>query len=451
MLNYRHYLAGLPTHLSLGLLEEKGLPETVLDQIKTLFPALTTDRLFNRFQLLDKLEGKNPAFVLVIPSRNNEAYIKANLGSIARQSYQNYRVIYLDDISTDQTREKVMAYAEHYQLTNRLKLIKMPERNRQGAARFRAYHMCDDDEIICMLDGDDWLYDAEVLTRLAGAYHAGAMATYGSYVRFENGQLQSFVYGPGEDFDHGLVKQVGIRRHRWITQHLRTGYAGLFKRIRYQDLVDADNCFLKVATDVCEMMPVLEMAYPQIAKISQPTYVYNVDASNRHQTSYFRVGQFPEQAKTRQSTLDQIKNGRPYPRVLLPQLRRERLLYPTYQRCSSLEQGQMVKNKDYLVIGQADSSINDQQIEGLVKVLDACGLPLLVKGLSLVSARFVFSRQLAIGYRRELPKVNFCIIAGHLLNYLREDDEGITINPTLLGDPIVSLILEGERVSNPVT
>ena len=50
--------------------------------------------------------------VVVIPSYNNERWVENNLTSVFKQNYQNYRVIYVDDCSTDNTYKHVMELIE---------------------------------------------------------------------------------------------------------------------------------------------------------------------------------------------------------------------------------------------------------------------------------------------------------------------------------------------------
>lgn len=433
-INFRHYLATNQTILTKKWISEhSNLPSNLKSLIleatqnnnyyQPIKSTATKDPTFNRFQLLDDLEEGYPPMVVVIPSRNNSPYVSKNLQSVAFQQYPNFRIIYLDDQSTDDTVDLVKQYSHQYGIADKLKLVIMPERNRQGASRFRAYHMCDDDEIICMLDGDDWLYDIQVLSKVANQYKKGAMVTYGSYLRYHNGKLENFIYGPDENFDQSIRKTRDFRGHRWITQHLRTGYAGLFKRIRYLDLVDNHNNFLKVATDVCETMPILEMAFPHITKISSPTYVYNVDASNRHATSYFRVGEFPEQKMVRQKALRHIRVTPPYPPVSYRELFKARQLYPNYQYYSSLREAMKDidnNNNDFTVIGEISQIDKTYNLDYLVKILDACELPLLVIDKNLNNPRYVFSDKISIGQTSRLL-INdgaFSILATDLLNHL---------------------------------
>ena len=57
-----------------------------------------------------------------------------------------------------------------------------------------AYLMTDDDEIICNLDGDDWLYDRDdihqyiALKYVESAYKEGAYSTYGCFYKSTGAQ-----------------------------------------------------------------------------------------------------------------------------------------------------------------------------------------------------------------------------------------------------------------------
>ena len=57
---------------------------------------------------------KNHNFVFIIPSYNNEKYYKKNLDSVINQTYKNWRIIYIDDASTDNTFELVKKYRSDF-------------------------------------------------------------------------------------------------------------------------------------------------------------------------------------------------------------------------------------------------------------------------------------------------------------------------------------------------
>jgi glycosyltransferase involved in cell wall biosynthesis len=53
----------------------------------------------------------------------NERYLK-NLDSIFQQSYNNYKVYYVDDASSDKTAELVSKYMEKHKLQNKMTFVK---------------------------------------------------------------------------------------------------------------------------------------------------------------------------------------------------------------------------------------------------------------------------------------------------------------------------------------
>lgn len=83
------------------------------------------------------------------------------------------------------------------------------------------------EEIVCWLDGDDWLYSAHALEHVKRAHEAGALMTYGQFQWSSNGQE-----GFAAQHDHSLDRA----RAPWRATILRTFRAGLVRRIRDDDL-----------------------------------------------------------------------------------------------------------------------------------------------------------------------------------------------------------------------
>ena len=69
--------------------------------------------------------------VVVIPSRNNAPWCKKNLTSVFKQRYDNYRVVYIDDCSTDETYQLAHDSVADYTMQSRVTIIK--NKRRRGA------------------------------------------------------------------------------------------------------------------------------------------------------------------------------------------------------------------------------------------------------------------------------------------------------------------------------
>lgn len=197
------------------------------------------------------------------------AWYKQNLDSACFQEYDNYRIIYIDDASTDGTGDAVQAYIVEHQLEDRVTLIRNTTNKGALANIFYAVYSCADNEIILLLDGDDWFRHNRVLQVVNEAYQDDVWLTYGQFQDHPNGQL-----GCCAPLPHDVIANNSVRKYTWVTSHLRTFYAKLFKLIKQDDLI-MDGEFARVAWDLALMLPMLEMAGEHIRFIDEVLYVYN--------------------------------------------------------------------------------------------------------------------------------------------------------------------------------
>ena len=51
--------------------------------------------------------AENNKFVILITAYNDEKWVEYNIASILNQTYSNYKVLYYDDASTDNTYQEV--------------------------------------------------------------------------------------------------------------------------------------------------------------------------------------------------------------------------------------------------------------------------------------------------------------------------------------------------------
>ena len=210
-------------------------------------------------------------FVVVIPSYNNKDWYPSNLDSVLKQKYQNYRVLYLDDASTDGTGSLVQDYLLENDPAHKVTLIQNKERVGALENIYRAVWMCEPSEIVVTVDGDDWLHNDQALAFLNEIYSDPAVwMTYGQYISYPTGDGFGSQQLPG-----WVIESNSYRSYDWVTTHLRTFYAGLFQKINKEDLL-YDGKFFPVTWDLAFMFPMLEMSGPHSRFISSLLYVYNV-------------------------------------------------------------------------------------------------------------------------------------------------------------------------------
>lgn len=100
-------------------------------------------------------------FSLVIPSYNSANYTEKLIKSILNQTYTNYEIIFVDDVSTDDSVKiaKKLLKKPH-------KVIELKSKRLSGGARNVGICEATGDYIVC-IDSDDWLKDDYVLEDIA--------------------------------------------------------------------------------------------------------------------------------------------------------------------------------------------------------------------------------------------------------------------------------------------
>lgn len=221
-------------------------------------------------------------FTIVIPSFNNERWVKKNLTSALKQEYENFCVSYTDDASTDKTYELAEEIIGNSNVD--ACLIRNETNKRALHNIVKSVEKSKPDSIILTLDGDDWLPHPQVLSTLNEIYsNPDVWITSGSYIDNSNGLVSSPVIKEG-------FWENNIRHLIWTISHLRTFRRELFLSINQEDLKDKDNEFYKFTFDQAMMFPMVEMSGPKhFHAIDEVLYVYNrnnpnsVDRIHRHE------------------------------------------------------------------------------------------------------------------------------------------------------------------------
>lgn len=212
--------------------------------------------------------------VVVITSFNNKDWYKENLDSVYKQNYTNYHLIYIDDCSKDGTGDLVKEYIHRIGQDYRTTLILNQEWESQMANHYKAVHMCDDNDIVLHLDGDDRFYDENVFSKINEVYsNEDIWMTLGRPL-FSTGQRWRET--PAHIMET-IQKNISYRQHGWSFTHLRTFRAWLFKHIKLQDLLYKGNfANISPAPDVAFSYPMLEMAAYHNCVLDDLLYIVNV-------------------------------------------------------------------------------------------------------------------------------------------------------------------------------
>jgi glycosyltransferase involved in cell wall biosynthesis len=251
---------------------------------------------------------KSNHFAIIIPSYNNKDWYKKNLDSIFNQDYKNWTIYYVDDCSTDDTYCLVNYYVIKNNVQHKVHMLQNDKNYKAAYSRYKAYSLCDDDDILVFLDGDDWLYNNYVLSILNNEYTKYNLnASYGQYVEYNNNKVLTTIRGNCE-FPINIITNKSYRKYNWISQHLRTFRAVLLKNIPTEYLQDHNGEWLKCVSDHAESFWALEHSNGKHKNINQILYVYNIQNSIRYDISYFNKNNNPKYIKYYEDVLHKIIN-----------------------------------------------------------------------------------------------------------------------------------------------
>lgn len=245
----------------------------------------------------------NHNFVFIVPAYNASDWYKINLSSITSQVYPNWRIIYIDDCSKDDTLDLVTKFATQNNFLSKITFIKNQTNFGPAASRYFGYQQTDDNEICCMLDGDDWLFDKYVLTKLNYAYNQGHNSTCGSYLFFSNNRIDKNIpLLPGRNINTKPSPQYR-KNNPWFARHLRTVKSSIIKDIPL-DHIQIGGQWIKCCSDVAESFYIMEKEETKMLYFREPMYVYNKDNSARYAMSYHR----PELQEYKKSIFSYVIN-----------------------------------------------------------------------------------------------------------------------------------------------
>jgi len=234
------------------------------------------------------IDREDIQFCFIISSYNNSKNICKNIESVLNQTYKKWRAIYINDNSTDDTEEQFFGIMERESaMREKFTYIKNNERMRQMHNKYNAYSMVKDFEIVCILDGDDWLYHENVLQILYSYYSTiDAKVITSNYRIFQDNKITNekpmFRYYSEEE----LLKNTVRYNDKWHLKHLKTGYGILFKSIP-KKYVQYNNEWLYMCTDWGEMFSVCELSDGNVKQVNEYLYVYNRENSLLYETSYY--------------------------------------------------------------------------------------------------------------------------------------------------------------------
>lgn len=210
-------------------------------------------------------------FTFVMPAFNAVETIQYSINTVMMQNYPNWKIVVIDDMSTDGTAEAVQEMIDGYGMDeDKIKLIVNTEKKWEIANVLEGMNYADDNDIICRLDGDDWLCDTDILAILNHRYET--MGIKAAWTAHRWGFAEYNISGP-------MPQNANPYEHEWVSSHLKTFRKSLLANVSDKNYRNEEGEYFKRIGDQVFYLPALYNAQGNWHFEPIVAYHYTIDPS----------------------------------------------------------------------------------------------------------------------------------------------------------------------------
>lgn len=192
---------------------------------------------------------KDNQFTFIMPAFNAEATIAYSISSLMMQNYPNWNLVVLDDMSTDNTVEIVQGMVKSYGFTeDKIRVIVNTEKKWEIQNVLEGLNYCDENDIVCRMDGDDWMCDTDALAIINHEYKNRGVDALWTAHRW--GFTNKTVSGP-------LPTEINPYKHPWVSSHLKTFRKSLLSGVKDENFRNSNGEYFKRIGDQVFYLPAL--------------------------------------------------------------------------------------------------------------------------------------------------------------------------------------------------
>jgi len=184
---------------------------------------------------------------------NAEKTLPQMLYSLYGQSYDNWRLILIDDVSESAQVASAKDWLERFEhlKSGKVTAIWNSEKKWEVANVLTGINMCDDNDIIVRIDADDWLTDLDALVYLNALYQQTGVDVLWTAHRW------AFT---DKNISGALPPDADPYRHPWVSSHLKTFRKHLLNGVNDENYRGEDGNYIRRAGDQAIMLPALRNA-----------------------------------------------------------------------------------------------------------------------------------------------------------------------------------------------
>ena len=189
------------------------------------------------------------------------------------QSYDNWRAVFVDDVSNDGTGEVIKKVSKQLRLGDKVRVVRREEKFGETKNTLTELERIDDKEVVCRLDGGDWLTENDTLTYLNEIYKKYNPSVLWTNHRwaFSNHNISGPMnLNPGQT----------VYQHPWVSSHLKTFRASKLKRVPKKNFFDEKGEWIKIACDQTIFLPMMHMSILEnepVVHFPVTCYHYSID------------------------------------------------------------------------------------------------------------------------------------------------------------------------------
>lgn len=214
---------------------------------------------------------KQNRFVIIMPCFNAENTIMQSLLSVISQSYDNWKIIIRDDMSTDNTRNIVDNIIKVFGLSDKISIKTNKTKKWEVANIIDMLKECDDNDIVCRLDGDDWLTDLDCFAILNNRYVELNVDVLWTAHRW------SFT---DHNISSKLPKDANPYKHPWVSSHFKTFRKKIINNVDDKNFRGEGGEYFKRIGDQAVYLPVLHCAKGNWHFEPRVMYHYTIEIKN---------------------------------------------------------------------------------------------------------------------------------------------------------------------------
>lgn len=254
--------------LNMHCVHKSKISEVEINASNFKLNAIKTVNLAN-IKELEAPKKKDYKFCIIIPNYNNDhgniegkTFLQKCIESVLNQTYKNFEIIIVDDMSTDTSVETIEEYCNRYE--GKIKLIKNIRKRYNGGSRNVGieYAMNNlDFDYFAMLDSDDWWKNENVLQKINDNLWDCELMLLGCEMIFPDGTTQTKI----NEYDN--YKDFFLSDNKtWCTAWCRV--------IRKDKIVYfPESCIMEDRSWSYEQAD--NICFENIRNLKQPLYIWN--------------------------------------------------------------------------------------------------------------------------------------------------------------------------------